>query len=614
MAKTQFLDYTIYLTDAALVQELQATPHAGAAGSGAEAGGAIGRIIMAPTVAATTYSAPIQEQTAEMVAPCIRSEWFTTGNNFPRDQKTFERCNGGWFGICFLFGTRINFYWRGKFAWMPKLETTAPTGAVKSVMPQRRYIDGAEMAASGTGGEGGSGNMADIVSRAASRHLQGFGYWADQVVLERVHVFNEATPGHAQDSQGWDRFYFRLKKYPTAKTRIFRTSGTVSALSGIEIGVLANGQLVLTNIDSAGTETTFATMTTPIPLHQWTKLDVLFRYGNAIGGAGCHVYVNGVEVMSKDPYAGTDGLGQAIGIANCRLGTGTVAHNGISIQYDDWIGADQINNMRNGEDWAHGSRVAYIGAKAFGSDNAASWAAAGDRRVLTQRRPITTPITRLQNATSGARLTIMTDADRECDQENGKLGVMGMVIGMYGFEAGGIGGQLGYRLNGGAPVLAAVTQDNANYQFRSAYFVPAGLTDPLRPFFNTELIFDHGAAASAQNIAILGAAVETIGCFGPEDGQPNFQNDDLTPAPSINLATQTAQYVSDVKDRLVASGVPLNSNCGAHEITRRVAWGLSTRAPASRSKRLAPTAAARRSPSSCSRAGARSTSWAMPAA
>jgi hypothetical protein len=53
----------------------------------------------------------------------------------------------------------------------------------------------------------------------------------------------------------------------------------------------------------------------------------------------------------KDPLGDTVGLGQAIGVANCRLGTGTAAHNEISIQFDDWIGADLLAGMTNGEDW-----------------------------------------------------------------------------------------------------------------------------------------------------------------------------------------------------------------------------------------------------------------------
>jgi hypothetical protein len=115
-----------------------------------------------------------------------------------------------------------------------------------------------------------------------------------------------------QDSQGWDRFYFRLRKYPTAKQRIFKTSGTVSATSGVEIGVLATGQITLTNIDSAGSETTIATVALPIALNRWTKVDLIFRYGNALGGAGVQLFLNGVLAIMKDPLGDTVGLGQAI--------------------------------------------------------------------------------------------------------------------------------------------------------------------------------------------------------------------------------------------------------------------------------------------------------------
>jgi hypothetical protein len=188
---------------------------------------------------------------------------------FSKDQRTFDRCKRRL--VWDLLSVRHDdaFLLARQVRLDAKLDTTSPTGGAKFIMPQRRYIDGAELAGSTSFGEGGSGNMIDIVSRAASRHLQGFGYWADRVVLERVHVFNEAVPGHVQDSQGWDRFYFRLRKYPTAKTRIFKTSGTVSATSGVEIGVLASGQITLTNIDSAGNETTIAT----VALRSATPLD-----------------------------------------------------------------------------------------------------------------------------------------------------------------------------------------------------------------------------------------------------------------------------------------------------------------------------------------------------
>jgi hypothetical protein len=111
MAKTQYLNYTIALTDAALVLQLQGAVHAG---------GAVGATIMAPTDAATLYGAPIQENTTAASYPSIRSEWFAGSNNFPRNVRTFDRCNGGWFGICFLFGTTTHYYWRGTFAFVPE--------------------------------------------------------------------------------------------------------------------------------------------------------------------------------------------------------------------------------------------------------------------------------------------------------------------------------------------------------------------------------------------------------------------------------------------------------------------------------------------------------------
>jgi hypothetical protein len=581
MAKTQFLDYTIYLTDAALVQELQATPHAGAAGSGAEAGGAVGRIIMAPSVAATTYSAPIQEESTPMVAPCIRSSWFTTGNNFPRDQRTFDRCNGGWFGICFLFGTTTHFYWRGQFAWVPKIDATvAPTGGVKVAMALRRYIDGAEMP---NNGDGGSGNLGDTATRAASRSLQGYGYQADNALLERVHVINEA-PGGTTQSKGWDRFYIRIRRYPTAKQLIWRTSGS-SSLAGVYFSMNPGGQIVIDNIDNAGSVvSTVATIPTAIPLNVWKKLDIIWAYNSTVKLTApfCSLYINGVNVAELAGVWGTSGLGQDQLAANCRMGTGVNSHNGIAIQYDDWIGSEWPTGTSltpssvgvfPGLDWNNGSNVRLVKAKAFGSDNAASWAAAGDWRVITQRKPIVVPTASLQNTTSGARLTVLVDADKEVDGEPGQLGIASMIIGMFGFEAGGVNGNLGYRLPGASAVLASVTQNNANYQWRNAYYTPSQI-DPVHPTAGLEIIYEHGVSGAAQNVAFLGAAVEVLGQFGPEDMVPNSENDHLAAPPPTITATQTASYVAAVKADLQGRGISLTGDCGAFEITKRVAWGL----------------------------------------
>ena len=42
--------------------------------------------------------APMQEEKEKFTAPCIRSPWFVTDDNYPRDKATFERDSGGFFG------------------------------------------------------------------------------------------------------------------------------------------------------------------------------------------------------------------------------------------------------------------------------------------------------------------------------------------------------------------------------------------------------------------------------------------------------------------------------------------------------------------------------------
>lgn len=585
MAKTQFLNYTIYLDDAALVATLQAAPHAG---------GAVGRLVVPPTQAAITYSAPIQEETTPMTAPCIRSEWFTTGNNFPRDQRTFQRCNGGWFGICFLFGTRINFYWRGEFKFAPKIDPTiAPTGGTKVAMALGRWADGAELPLSG---ENGSGNAGPRACRAASRHLQGYGYNLDGVDEERVHTFNESNAALPTTSGGWERLYIRVWRYPSAKTGFWKTSGS-GGQGGIEVGMNSSGQLLITNIDAGGGQTLLATLATAVPIGVWVKLDCVYQYRNTVKSTGAcfGLYRNGVnvwEALTAAPPAvaalpfGANGLGQDQLYASSKIGfdgTAGRSNNGICIQIDDWTGKEKptgtsmtpsIAGTFPGLDWNHGTRIAMISAEAFAATNAASWAAAGDWRVIRQRAVLSAAAPpRLDNVTASARLAIVTDAGREIDNEHGILGLASMTVGMFGFEAGSLAGQLGYKLPGGAFVMAAVAQNNANYTWSNAWYQPS-IIDPIHPCVGLELAYDHGAGGTAQHIQFLGASAELIGVFGNEDLVPGAPIDNKTPEPTLNAATQTAGYVSDVKALLQAQAVSLVGDCGAFNITKRVAWGL----------------------------------------
>lgn len=572
MAKTQFLDYTIYLTDAAQVAELQGATHAG---------GAVGRTIIPPTEAAVTYSAPIQEESTAMTAPCIRSEWFTTGNNFPRNERTFERCTGGWFGICFLFGSRTKFYWRGQFKFVPTVTAEAPVGSVKRAMAKRRWVDGAEMPVLG---EGGSGNAGAHVSRAASRHLQGFGYTFDQSTNERTHTPIES--GGAASNQQWERFYPRFRVFPPAESLLWRIRGSVQNASGIKISILPTGQITIRNVDSVGTETLLGTLP-PVTTHTRYKWDILVAYATGVGGVGATVqfYQNGVLLASLTGLWTTiGGLGVIQNIASSTIGN--PAGNTCVWEVDDWIGAELPTGTAGvpafvgtfpGLDWNNGSRVAFVSADAFGTDNAASWAATGTFRLVRQRLTLTgVAPPNLSSSTGNAKLSVRTDAIREIDNSLGQLGLAAMTISIFSFDSNGVSGQLGYRLHDiDADVLAVVTQDNANYQWRQVFYQPS-MIDPISPCNELTLLFVRGAGADTTHVQCLAASAEIIGVFGPEDIVPGAVNQvgTQTAAPSINLATQTSGYVTDIKAKNTAALISMVGNCGAFEITKRVAWGL----------------------------------------
>jgi hypothetical protein len=126
--KVAVLQYTVSLTDQAQVARIQAQ---------LEAMGSPQGIIMAPTLAVTTYAAPMQEEKEKFSAPCIRSPWFVTDDNFPRDKATFERDSGGFFG--FLTGDTTQYAWMATFTFAPSAGTDPVIGTepVKPISARR---------------------------------------------------------------------------------------------------------------------------------------------------------------------------------------------------------------------------------------------------------------------------------------------------------------------------------------------------------------------------------------------------------------------------------------------------------------------------------------------
>jgi len=153
------------------------------------------------------------------------------------------------------------------------------------------------------------------------------------------------------------------------------------------------------------------------------------------------------------------------------------------------------------------------------------------------------------------------------------MGYVAINVGIYGRRAALPDGQLGYKLPAGAEVMATVLQNAVLATWSHVFYAPVGLLSPVTPLAGLEILFTKGLSASAAATQGLYATAELVGTFGREDvvaqpGDPLPEPAD--PTPGIDLVAQ-------IKANCIAAGLSLVGDCGAFEITRRVAWALRDR-------------------------------------
>jgi hypothetical protein len=526
MAKTQYLQYTIHLTDPALVATLQGTTDPGS-------NQAVGAIIRAPYNAgpppggaAIEYNAPILPKAAPFVAPCITSPWFDTEANFPLNVATFTRKSGGWFGIAWLFGTTTRFYWRGIFAYSPDPTVSPIEGEAQVAMARRRWVDGFELAA----GEGGSGNLEEC-ARGASRHLEGFGFRLDNTSIYRTHVANELVGGGLV-RQMWERFYIRPHVFGTSALSLWKLSGASTPAGGVRLSITTSGQLLI----EGGSDLTWA----PIPiatvdgltLHTWTRIDVLWRFYDGAIPCAFLLCLDGALKFSGSSEFGTTGLGQSQLGNWSRIGDG-IASNGHVCDVDDWIGSDWPTagvgpGLFPGLDWNNGSRVTRIAVDHASATNG-TWT--GPSVQLLKQRPLgetTNPY--FSSSTASDRLSMVTDAVRSIDRIKNAIGIAALIVGKHGSRVGPANGQLGYKFPGAGEVLTAITEQ-AVWAWNYVGYVPSGVVQPLTPLEGLEIVYVKDTGATGAQCVELQAVAEVLGQFYEEDKNPDSDAGEEDPAP-----------------------------------------------------------------------------------
>lgn len=520
MAKTQYLEYQIHLTDAALVAELQARypngvirapydpgpPEGGAAVEFAQAAGVYPPAL--PVIASgDTWVDP----------PFITSPWFSM--NYPRDVATFTRKSGGFLGIG---GSTTKFYWVGTFVYAPAADAPPP-GSEDPAPPgppmRVRWIDSALMFKAGNERVGkDSGRSADGMGRAIR----------DTGFAVATHTVTENIPG-LQPYATWERLYARPRRFGSGSARFWGCQ-MASGQSGFDVDLMPTGQIAIYGKNSSGTRALAAVATgEALELERLYKIDVLLSAtvpvsNNSTGTL--RVFVNGQEVATATAAFSGTGMWHTFSFIGPVSGAGDLL--GLEVDVCDWHQAEHPFILDSGaarpagalgHDWLYGTHIQHVRVTGFVSN--VGWT--GDWRLLLQHQidEQSTGNAAQLAAAGAATLEVTTDV---ADAVAGSMGAIAAEVSLY---AGGFLGasQLGYAVNGGAAVTGAVNNTTAfgwtSFLYRPALGAPETI-DSL------SLRYVSGGAV---NVRSLLAGVLLVGVFGPEDIPPGIADPPAAPSP-----------------------------------------------------------------------------------
>lgn len=582
---TQFLTYYIVLTDPDLVKQYQAQFPFGyqfAPYNPNPIGGA-----------AIAFQAPWSGSSPGAAAPYTWSPVWTAQNNYPQNVATFQRRTGGFWGIG---GDTVTYYWIGQFELAPQPTVNKAVPPAIAPIPKRRWSEGFEVGGAGTFNDNGIAGQ--WVSRDASRHVGGYGLAMRGSVVSPAVQINVARyiPAY-QPLTSWERMYLRCRQVDlTQDVPFWEVFGTAGGNVGVQCRVVASGtpghwqiavyrkqagvyafkQTIGDFVIFDGSDTTW---------NGFYKVDWLIKYSTGGSGGTLRMFVNGVLTGTVPFTVAEGGLGfepafhRGSGLGNAQ-GVANVLH----LDIDDWVGADVPNiggvETLTSKDWLGGSKLRLVRPKQFSvNHDAVAWP--GDVRVLMQNPLSDSQLTIspvLASTTASGVCEVDTDSDLSIDADRGNQGVAAITVSIVSSSALGTDGQLGYGLNGAAPVLAVVDQQVAQNDNQVQYSVDGTTTTPadVTPL---RLRFVKAADANAVNLQLLLAQAELIGAWGIEDyrvsengtgGTPTFDRwmgqhnapyprSEYAIAPRYSLAAPYAVYGRSYVGNNVAQDLTFNA-------------------------------------------------------
>ena len=399
-------------------------------------------------------------------------------------------------------GPDMNLVWWGNIVKINGSAGENPSGLAN--IPQRRWICGFEF-------DNGSEILGSDRSREASRTIEGMGLSVrgDNLRTTEFVISNALfRPGY-QPTKSWERFYLRVKSYPSANLNLWYSYISDFVESGGCLILNSDGKLSTASI-IGNAPTVLGTTDQSLELNKWYKVDVILEC-NQSGTVGIklRLWLNGSLKLTSQGLSASYVGKYHVGSTLCPLGN---YNDSAEFDLDDWISSD-VPDPLNSIDWKTGSHVRKHYNTAFGGLNV--WD--GNFEQLNQLyNADDNQNSILTNSNSGDILDGLTDVNNKQDSIGQSLATVAAIVGISSSDDAGADGTLGYSLAGASPVMASIDESTSQLSRQVAY-IPSGLNLPIPSMVPFRILHAHSATTDLNTVFGLQPVVEHIGTFGPED-------------------------------------------------------------------------------------------------
>jgi hypothetical protein len=415
-----------------------------------------------------------------------------------------------------------------KFVWSCSIMRMGGAGVAANPSPnvfsQRRWAHGFEWQYFR---EGGFNPNSNNTCRDSSRTIEGKGFPIRGTSFGATYKSNIAEYRTVLlTDTSWERLYIRFRQLPATNPSGFIkfTGGPLAGDAGFGLVWNPDGTIEAFNRNIGAVLHSEGLLSLVPTLNIWYRFDFFVKFAApGVDYGAIKIFVNGTEIFNF-----VDGIAHGLNATAyheySEVGLwGPGNDTDVEMDLDDWTNADLPANVSpvslgwmNTDypiDWLLGSHIKQHWNK---NGSFVNWAP-GNLGSLNYGEQGNSLAGSNTSTTSGATIAALTDALTQDIQDTLALvlGAVSATVGIATQCALNTDGELGYKLAGGAPVLATI-DETAALKINSVMYLPSGAILPaeISPF---SVVHTKSADANLNTVLGIEAAIEYLGVWGPED-------------------------------------------------------------------------------------------------